>query len=119
MPDHISGCAMAEARPCPAGRSPHGEPKAEHWWSGFPGAVCLKCGDPCAEEECLAVACNCPCHDEMWKRMDEMFTNRWTRLRIAVSDWIFWRLYNARAWVFGCPDCGRRFGKHGEGCLPF
>lgn len=27
---------------------------AEHFWSGFPGAYCLKCGQSCAAEECMA-----------------------------------------------------------------
>lgn len=42
--DHISTCYQSEKRPCPAGKSLHGEAITDHWRSGWPGAFCMKCG---------------------------------------------------------------------------
>ena len=67
---HISTCAMLTVRPCPSDKSLHGELVGEHWWSGWPGAYCLKCGDGDASEICLG-GCACPCHDAFWKAYDE------------------------------------------------
>lgn len=55
--DHSIGCAIPENRPCLG---------AEHQWSGWPGAVCLKCGQEDKNEICVGNNCTCSCHDEMW-----------------------------------------------------
>lgn len=61
---HIPSCAMREIRPCPSSNSLHGEELSSHWWSGWPGAHCMKCGDEDKREICLADGCRCPCHGE-------------------------------------------------------
>lgn len=68
---HIDTCAQLETKPCPVGKSLHGEAKNQHWWSGFPGAYCLKCGAEDKDEICLGNGCECPCHDEFWKAYEE------------------------------------------------
>jgi hypothetical protein len=64
--DHVAGCAQTEKAPCPAGVSLHGEPITEHWWSGWPGAFCLKCGSEDKDEVCIGGGCACPCHADFW-----------------------------------------------------
>ena len=64
--EHIPTCAQLRARPCPAHRSMHGESPSEHWWSGWPGAYCVKCGDDDSSEVCMA-ECECPCHADFWR----------------------------------------------------
>lgn len=59
---HLPDCAVGSASPCPSPASLHGEPVGEHWWSGWPGAFCLKCHAEDPMESCLA-DCTCPCHD--------------------------------------------------------
>lgn len=61
---HIPTCHVAHARPCPAQFSLHGEPVGDHWWSGWPGAWCAKCGTDDPAELCLADRCVCPCHED-------------------------------------------------------
>jgi hypothetical protein len=41
--DHIETCAQLRSKTCPSPKSLHGELVGEHWWSGWPGAYCLKC----------------------------------------------------------------------------
>ena len=64
---HIPSCALLELRPCPTTYSLHGEKPGEHWWSGWPGAYCLKCFEEDKFEVCIGMVCKCPCHDEFWK----------------------------------------------------
>lgn len=64
---HIPSCAQLEKRPCKAGESLHNEPKNEHWWSGWPGAYCEKCGAEDKDEICIGDVCQCPCHADFWK----------------------------------------------------
>ncbi len=71
MTDHIESCAQLETRPCPANQSLHGELKDQHWWSGWPGAHCMKCGDEDKNEVCLADNCKCQCHDDFWAKANE------------------------------------------------
>lgn len=68
MTEHIKSCAQLEKRPCPTNRSLHGENHGEHWWSGWPGAYCMKCGDEDKDEICIGSVCKCPCHDELWEK---------------------------------------------------
>jgi len=65
MDKHILTCFQLEKKSCPTNKSLHGENADEHWWSGWPGAYCLKCGDEDKDELCLG-GCICPCHDEFW-----------------------------------------------------
>lgn len=78
MINHTTGCWVAQDLGCSATKPPPSNaltgifrqdylwddsmPKTAHRWSGFPGATCLKCGEPCAIEMCLADNCGCPCH---------------------------------------------------------
>ena len=62
---HIAGCYQLEKESCKAGVSLHGEPIDEHWWSGWPGAWCMKCHAEDKDELCLA-DCKCFCHDQFW-----------------------------------------------------
>jgi len=64
--NHIDSCEQKNIVPCPANKSLHGEKTDQHWWSGWPGAMCLKCGDDDKNELCLADNCKCPCHDDFW-----------------------------------------------------
>src|SRR5262245_59729463 len=59
---HVEGCGYANAEPCPSGLSVHGEPANQHWWSGWPGAWCWKCGAEDPMEICVGNSCQCPCH---------------------------------------------------------
>lgn len=61
---HIATCAQLQKVPCPAGKSLHEEGTTEHWWSGWPGAYCMKCGAEDKDEICLADSCQCPCHKD-------------------------------------------------------
>lgn len=49
---------------CPAPNSLHDERVGQHWWSGWPGAYCMKCGGPDPMEMCLADECACVCHSD-------------------------------------------------------
>lgn len=71
MTEHIDSCAQSEKRPCPANKSLHDEPKDAHWWSGWPGAHCMKCGDEDKNEVCLALGCHCLCHNEFWEAFEK------------------------------------------------
>ena len=71
MMDHIPSCFQIERIPCPTGISLHGEPLDEHFWSGWPGAFCLKCGSEDKNELCLGNSCKCSCHDALWKSYEE------------------------------------------------
>jgi hypothetical protein len=64
--EHTKSCAQRHKRPCPANKSLHDEPLNTHWWSGWPGAYCMKCGDEDMNEICLADLCMCQCHKEFW-----------------------------------------------------
>ena len=68
---HIATCAQLEKRPCPAMKSAYGEPSDEHFWSGWPGAYCIKCHAEDKDEACLGDLCECPCHAELWKSYEQ------------------------------------------------
>jgi len=42
----------------------HGEKADDHWWSGWPGAYCMKCGADDMDEACIGNSCRCSCHDD-------------------------------------------------------
>lgn len=42
-----------------------------HWWSGWPGSVCLGCNMEDQMEHCIGAGCECPCHDFFWKDLEE------------------------------------------------
>jgi hypothetical protein len=67
---HVPTCAVGSAQPCSSDQSLHGEAVGEHWWSGWPGAMCLKCGSEDPREVCLA-GCVCPCHEGEFPPVDE------------------------------------------------
>jgi hypothetical protein len=67
---HLPDCAVGNAKPCPSPVSLQGEAVGEHWWSGWPGAWCMKCGAPDPHEECLT-DCPCPCHLDEYPRSDD------------------------------------------------
>lgn len=71
MIKHILTCYQLEKVPCPAGYSLHSEKPDEHWWSGWPGAWCMKCHDEDKDELCLG-DCLCPCHEEFWKELESI-----------------------------------------------
>ena len=71
MPEHLPSCAQTEKRSCPSNRSLHDEAPHEHWWSGWPGALCLKCGDEDADEVCIGGACACACHEDFWRAYED------------------------------------------------
>lgn len=62
-------CSYIDLQPCPADYAMHEEKVGQHWWSGWPGAWCMKChaGDPA--EACLA-DCDCSCHDAFWQEAE-------------------------------------------------
>lgn len=62
-------CAQLEKRICPSFLSVHGEPAGQHWWSGWPGAWCIKCHDEDKDEVCLA-GCGCSCHAVFYSNTD-------------------------------------------------
>jgi hypothetical protein len=70
MTEHIKGCFITEIIPCPGNKSLHGEPVTDHWWNGWPGAFCLKCGSEDKVELCIGNICKCPCHDDFWRDYD-------------------------------------------------
>jgi hypothetical protein len=72
---HIPSCAQLEKKPCLANRSLHDEKPNEHWWSGWPGAVCMKCGEEDKDEICIGDACSCPCHDDFWESYAQAMKN--------------------------------------------
>lgn len=71
MERHLPSCHEGNQLPCPAQMSLHNERIGEHWWSGWPGAFCMKCGSSDPMGQCLADSCHCPCHDEVWDRRSE------------------------------------------------
>lgn len=75
---HIDTCAQKEKVPCSANASLHGEPTDAHWWSGWPGAFCLKCGDEDKDEVCMG-GCACSCHDEFWKSYEDEFLKEYEK----------------------------------------
>lgn len=71
MTDHIPSCPQLQKAPCPANRSLHGEGTTDHWWSGWPGAFCMKCGSDDMDEACICGGCKCPCHDAFWQSYED------------------------------------------------
>ena len=71
LPEHsLDTCAISQKPDwfvCPSGYKMHGEGKGEHWWSGWPGAFCLKCFAEDLSELCIGGVCECSCHEEFWK----------------------------------------------------
>ena len=47
-------------------------PVGSHWWSGWPGAYCVKCGSDEPNELCLADGCQCPCHPVLGEELEEV-----------------------------------------------
>ena len=68
---HTPACYMAGIDICPSNFSLHGEPIDKHWFSGWPGAFCLKCKAEDVTELCLGDSCKCQCHEEFWKEYDK------------------------------------------------
>lgn len=64
MTTHNDNCHVGNAPPCPVQSVLHDEKVGEHWWSGWPGAFCMKCGSSDPDELCLADECNCKCHPD-------------------------------------------------------
>lgn len=62
MSAHRTECHVGNAQPCPAQTTLHSERIGEHWWSGWPGAYCMKCDSEDPDELCLADQCVCVCH---------------------------------------------------------
>lgn len=60
--DHSGECWAGKDPGCLAGTVLHSEHEDEHWWSGWPGAYCMKCGSGDPQELCLADGCRCKCH---------------------------------------------------------
>jgi len=58
---------------CPTPGSLHGEGSGNHWWSGWPGAYCMKCHQEDPRELCLADSCKCHCHDEVWELLEQQY----------------------------------------------
>lgn len=75
--EHIESCAQREKTDCTANKSLHGESLIEHFWSGWPGAYCLKCSAEDKDEICIAGGCECPCHDEFWRNYDIACSSDW------------------------------------------
>ena len=69
--EHIEGCHQTEIIKCPVSESLHGEEIGEHWWSGWPGAHCMKCGSEDKNELCIGTGCPCECHEQFWKDYEE------------------------------------------------
>lgn len=63
MINHIPTCHILEDTVCTANISLYGEPSNTHFWSGFPGAICIKCHQEDKRELCLADNCLCQCHN--------------------------------------------------------
>ena len=64
---HLETCFVAQYpdwEVCPSEVTLHSEKVGEHWWSGWPGAFCMKCFAGDLSESCMG-GCMCPCHDEM------------------------------------------------------
>ena len=71
---HLPTCACANVGPCPAQRVLHSEKPEDHWWSGCPGAVCMKCGSDDPQELCVAGPCACSCHVDFWAEYEKACT---------------------------------------------
>ena len=71
--EHIKECFILEITPCPTNISLFEEPIDKHWWSGWPGAFCLKCGDEDKVELCLGNSCKCGCHKEFWEKYEKTY----------------------------------------------
>lgn len=74
LPDHIEACFVGQNpywTVCPSGKSLHSEKPFEHWWSGWPGAFCMKCFAGDLMESCIGCVCECQCHDEFWEGYNE------------------------------------------------
>ena len=65
--EHIESCFQLEKEECSRRISLHGEPITEHFFSGWPGAYCLKCFEEDKDELCIGYACACPCHNDFWE----------------------------------------------------
>ncbi len=70
MPEHIESCTVGKVE----GKPDHTD-GTQHNFSGWPGAYCLLCGSPDANEICLG-GCECPCHDQFWWEYGEYERNR-------------------------------------------
>jgi len=77
--EHIDFCPSKGATPCTANYAHHNEPKDHHWWSGWPGAYCIKCGVEDLYEICIGIVCYCPCHDDFWKSYEDAITEDITK----------------------------------------
>lgn len=73
---HIKTCLQLKKKPCPSNKSLHGEQIKEHWFSGWPGAYCMKCFEEDMNELCLADGCKCPCHDKFWEFYEENYVKK-------------------------------------------
>ena len=93
MIDHIPSCAQLEKRPCPAKFSLQSEAPEDHWWSGWPGAYCLKCGAEDKNEVCIARGCECPCHEEFWAGYEQYLREE------QVRKGILWYIEAALSWI--------------------
>ena len=71
---HLPECAEGarEGEVCTGTISLHGEPETEQWWSGWPGAWCMKCGVDDPEELCTGSGCSCICHEAMWDAYEKL-----------------------------------------------
>jgi hypothetical protein len=86
MIDHIPSCASYDhPNKCPANKTMFKEGPEVHWWSGWPGAYCMKCGIEDPNEICFADSCKCPCHDEMWAEYNKMCEDHDSDLK-SVKD---------------------------------
>lgn len=65
--EHNNNCFQLEKAPCTSSISLHGEKPEEHWWSGWPGAYCVKCFVEDKDELCIGSGCDCECHREFWE----------------------------------------------------
>jgi len=65
--EHIEGCFQLEKETCTRLISLHGEKIGEHWFSGWPGAYCLKCLEEDKDELCIGTGCECQCHAGFWE----------------------------------------------------
>lgn len=74
--NHIETCAQLEKEPCISLISLHGEPIGQHFFSGWPGAYCLKCLEEDKDEICISTVCECPCHDSFWAEFKQQFNDR-------------------------------------------
>ncbi len=78
---HLEDCYVAQYpdwKKCPAGYSKFSEEADEHWWSGWPGAFCLKCFAGDLMESCIG-GCMCVCHTDFWESYNEAMTKEFPK----------------------------------------